>query len=66
MDRVRAQGDERPMAGNPEAFQQLRQILTSRETHYQQASSVVDTTGASLEMSTQALLSMIKTNQYLA
>lgn len=66
MDRVRAQGDERPMAGNPEAFQQLRQILTSRETHYQQASSVVDTTGTSLDVSTHALLDMIEAKQYLA
>lgn len=65
MDRVRAQGDERPMAGNPEAFQQLRQILTSREAHYQQANSVLDTTGTTLEMSTQALLKMIETKQYL-
>ncbi|MEP3629557.1 MAG: helix-turn-helix transcriptional regulator [Hyphomicrobiales bacterium] len=66
MDRVRAQGDERPMAGNPEAFQQLRQILTSREAHYQRASTVVDTTRTSLEMSTQALLSMIEAKQFLA
>jgi len=66
MDRVRAQGDERPMAGNPEAFQQLRQILTSREAHYQLASGVVDTTGTSLQMSTQALLNMIEAKQYLA
>lgn len=66
MDRVRAQGDERPMAGNPEAFQQLRQILTSREALYQKANTVVDTTGASLEMSTQALLGMIEDKQYLA
>ena len=65
MDRVRAQGDERPMAGNPEAFQQLRQILTSREAHYQQANSVLDTTGTTLEKSTQALLNMIETKQYL-
>lgn len=66
MDRVRAQGDERPMADNPEAFQQLRQILTSREAHYQRASTVVDTTRASLEISTQALLDMIETKQFLA
>lgn len=65
MDRVLKQGDERPMAGNPEAFQQLRQILTSREALYQRASSVVDTTGTSLEMSTQALLDMIEAKQFL-
>ncbi|MEP1444083.1 MAG: helix-turn-helix transcriptional regulator [Hyphomicrobiales bacterium] len=66
MDRVLAQGDERPMAGNPQAFEQLRQILTSREALYQKASTVVDTTGASLHVSTQALLNKIETKQFLA
>ena len=37
MARVRAQGDERPMAGNPEAMEQLRSILTSREALYGKA-----------------------------
>jgi XRE family aerobic/anaerobic benzoate catabolism transcriptional regulator len=45
MDRVRAQGDERPMAGNPRAMQELKSILTSREAHYQRADGQVMTSG---------------------
>lgn len=45
MARVRAQGDERPMAGNPAAMDELRSILTSREALYARAGAVVDTSG---------------------
>jgi XRE family aerobic/anaerobic benzoate catabolism transcriptional regulator len=45
MTRVRAQGDERPMEGNPEAMDELRAILNARESHYAKASAVVDTSG---------------------
>lgn len=45
MNRVRAQGDERPMEGNPEAMAELRAILASREELYARASAVVDTSG---------------------
>ncbi|MBM2575129.1 helix-turn-helix transcriptional regulator [Jannaschia sp. Os4] len=45
MARVRAQGDERPMAGNPAAMEQLRSILTSREALYARAGRVLDTSG---------------------
>lgn len=49
MDRVRAQGDERPMAGNPEAMEQLKSILTSREALYNKALVQFDTSGLSEE-----------------
>lgn len=51
MDRVRKQGDERPMAGNPQAMQELRTILTSRETLYARADGLVDTQGRTVEQS---------------
>ncbi|MEM8750551.1 MAG: helix-turn-helix transcriptional regulator [Pseudomonadota bacterium] len=43
MERVRAQGDNRPMAGNPKAMDDLRSILTSRENLYARADMLVDT-----------------------
>ena len=43
MSRVRAQGDERPMAGNPKAMDDLKSILTSREALYEKADGQVNT-----------------------
>lgn len=51
MQRVRGQGDERPMAGNPKAMEELKQILTSRESLYAMANATVSTSGQSLERS---------------
>lgn len=65
MTRVRAQGDERPMAGNPEAMAQLRSILTSRETLYARAEAQLDTSGKTVEASLGELLSLIKARGYL-
>ena len=48
MLRVRNQGDERPMAGNPQAMEELRSILTSREALYARAEAVVNTAGLSV------------------
>ena len=45
MERVRAQGDDRPMAGNPMAMDELRSILTDRESLYSRADGTVDTSG---------------------
>jgi XRE family aerobic/anaerobic benzoate catabolism transcriptional regulator len=59
MDRVRAQGDERPMAGNPEAMAQLRTILNSREALYARAGAQLDTSGQPLEASVEALSALI-------
>ena len=55
ISRVRDQGDERPMAGNPEAMTVLRSILVSREAHYQMADRTVDTSGRSVKDSTAEL-----------
>ncbi|MEL0438353.1 helix-turn-helix transcriptional regulator [Phycobacter sp. K97] len=59
MARVRAQGDERPMAGNPEAMEQLRSILTSREALYGRALAQLDTSGQTVEQSCDSLIAMI-------
>jgi len=45
MERVRRQGDERPMAGNPKAMEELKSILTSREALYTKAEARIDTSG---------------------
>ncbi len=49
MTRVRGQGDERPMAGNPEAMEELKSILLSREAIYARAEIQVNTSGRTLE-----------------
>ena len=51
MSRVRAQGDERPMAGNPKAMEELKSILTSREGLYAKAEAMVNTSGKTVEKS---------------
>lgn len=60
MERVRGQGDLRPMAGNPKAMEELRSILTSREELYSKAEATVDTTGRSLEESMHDLLAAVR------
>ncbi|MBX2885990.1 MAG: helix-turn-helix transcriptional regulator [Granulosicoccus sp.] len=59
MDRVRAQGDMRPMADNPQAMAQLRQILTAREADYKRADYQLDTSSKSLEESFTELSELI-------
>lgn len=65
MARVRAQGDMRPMAGNPEAMEQLRHILTSREALYDQACARLDTSGRTVEESLAELLTLIAERRFL-
>lgn len=60
MDRVRAQGDERPMAGNPEAMSQLRSILSTREALYGKAHAQLETSGKSVSQATADLVSLIR------
>jgi XRE family aerobic/anaerobic benzoate catabolism transcriptional regulator len=55
MARVVAQGDMRPMAGHAEAMEDLRSILTSRESLYSKADAVIDTTGCTVEKSLATL-----------
>lgn len=47
MARVLAQGDLRPMAGNPAAMDELKRILAAREAMYRKADVVIDTSGES-------------------
>jgi XRE family aerobic/anaerobic benzoate catabolism transcriptional regulator len=44
-NRVVAQGDQRPMAENPHAFAELRELLAAREQLYARADLTIDTTG---------------------
>ncbi len=55
MERVRAQGDFRPMAGNPAAMSELKAILIGREALYARAGSMIDTSGQDVEESFRAL-----------
>ena len=66
MDRVLAQGDVRPMAGNPEAMAELKSILTSREVLYEKACYQLDTSKALLEQSLQELVDIINERGLLA
>ena len=59
MERVRAQGDLRPMQGNPRAMVQLRQILRGREAQYAQADLRLDTANRTTEQSRADLRALI-------
>lgn len=58
MSRVLAQGDNRPMAGNRHAMEELRRILTEREPLYQLADYVVDTHGKTAEQTIADVISL--------
>jgi XRE family aerobic/anaerobic benzoate catabolism transcriptional regulator len=60
MQRVRAQGDERPMAGNPKAMEELNAILKSREALYTRAEVTVDTSGRTVPESAAELLRAVR------
>ena len=61
MQRVRDQGDYRPMAGNPNAMSDLKAILSSREEQYSKADITVDTSNQTLEESSNAVFEAIRT-----
>lgn len=65
MDRVRAQGDEGPMAGNPEAMEQLKCILASREALYGRANAQLDTSGQTPESSLKELRNLVEAQGFL-
>ncbi len=65
MERVRAQGDTRPMAGNPEAMERLKRILSAREGDYARATAQLDTSGAKTKESADALVKIIKKGRFL-
>ena len=55
MQRVVAQGDTRPMAGNSEAMDDLRRILAGRAAFYRKADLTFDTSGKTLDACYRAL-----------
>lgn len=55
MGRVVAQGDQRPMAENAEAMEDLRRILAGRNALYSKADARVDTAGKTVEQSFREL-----------
>ncbi len=65
MDRVRAQGDVRPMAGNPDAMEQLKGILRSRETEYARADYQLDTAAKRIETSLAELIELVRSAEIL-
>ena len=60
MARVTAQGDLRPMAGNREALQDLKNILAGRAAFYSKAEFHVDTSAAPLEPTFGALRGLVR------
>lgn len=66
MERVLAQGDTRPMSGNPEAMGQLKTILTCREALYEKSLGKIDTTAKPVQESLDELLAMIDAQKFLA
>lgn len=59
MQRVRAQGDERPMAGNSRAMAALRSILLARQSRYAMADYTLETQTRSERQSLDALVSLV-------
>ena len=66
MNRVRNQGDERPMAGNPKALDELKAILSSREPHYARADAILDTAGRSRSQSEEDLCDLLQSMGFAA
>lgn len=66
MTRVRAQGDMRPMKGQPEAMAQLRALLQAREGDYGRAEAALETSGKSVETSLAELLALIRGRGFLS
>jgi XRE family transcriptional regulator, aerobic/anaerobic benzoate catabolism transcriptional regulator len=61
MNRVREQGDLRPMSNESDAMNELVTILSSREPLYAQARAVLDTSGETLDQSADKLARLIAT-----
>jgi XRE family transcriptional regulator, aerobic/anaerobic benzoate catabolism transcriptional regulator len=59
MERVVAQGDMRPMAGNPDAMDDLRRILAGREAFYRRADVEVSSSHRSAIQTVDAILGHI-------
>jgi XRE family aerobic/anaerobic benzoate catabolism transcriptional regulator len=62
MQRVVAQGDMRPMAGNRESMADLQRILAGRTPLYQRADATVDTSGQSPADALEALTAAVESS----
>jgi XRE family aerobic/anaerobic benzoate catabolism transcriptional regulator len=60
-NRVVAQGDQRPMAENPHAFEELRALLAARQKLYARADRSVDTSGRTVRQVVTAIAAEIGT-----
>lgn len=60
MARVVAQGDHRPMAGDPYALDSMRAILASRNAQYSSADAVLETAGLDVGTCVQNLIATIR------
>ncbi|WP_299408069.1 helix-turn-helix transcriptional regulator [uncultured Roseobacter sp.] len=65
MQRVRAQGDLRPMQGNPAAMEQLKLLLQTRAPLYQQAEAEINTSNRSVSASLNDLVKIIASRGFL-
>ena len=65
MQRVRAQGDLRPMQGNPAAMTQLKELLRLRTPLYNQAEAQVNTANRAVRSSLNDLLTVIAKRRFL-
>jgi XRE family transcriptional regulator, aerobic/anaerobic benzoate catabolism transcriptional regulator len=66
MQRVRKQGDLRPMGDDRSAMQELRMILQSREPLYAKARAQIDTAAKSIEQSSADLQELITAQSNVA
>lgn len=65
MQRVRGQGDHRPMQGNPAAMAHLKDLLQARAPLYARAEAQVDTANRTVGSSLNTLLAAVAKNQFL-
>jgi XRE family transcriptional regulator, aerobic/anaerobic benzoate catabolism transcriptional regulator len=60
MERVVAQGDMRPMAGNRESMADLQRILAGREPLYRRADATIETSGKTVPEAVDALVAALR------
>jgi len=65
MQRVRAQGDLRPMQGNPAAMAQLKTLLEERAPLYARAEAQIDTSNRTPRSSLNDLMTVISSKGFL-
>ena len=65
MQRVRAQGDVRPMEGNPAAMTQLKNLLDTRRPLYERADAQINTSNRPVKASLNDLLAIIRKRHFL-